>query len=61
MFIHDGPLSNAAHNSHEMSNINRLGCFEALCRRLEAAHDLDYIIVDLSPGASALAQMIVTR
>ncbi len=59
--MHDDSLSTAANNPKDLANVNKLGCFTRLCRLLEEAYHLDYIIVDLSPGASALNKIIVTR
>lgn len=61
IFMHDDSLSTAANNPKDLANVNKLGCFTRLCRLLEEAYHLDYIIVDLSPGASALNKIIVTR
>lgn len=59
IFDHDASLAKVDYR--DFSSINQLGGFGALCDALEAHYDLDYIIVDLSPGASALNKIIVLR
>lgn len=59
IFDHDNSLSTA--NIREPDSINKLGGFGELCRMLEERYSLDYIIVDLSPGATAMTRTIVMR
>jgi hypothetical protein len=42
-------------------SVNKLGAFSKLCKSLEDRYNLDYIIVDLSPGTTALNRTVIMR
>lgn len=42
-------------------SVNKLGGFSKLCKSLENHYNLDYIIVDLSPGTTALNRTVIMR
>ncbi|KAL4442450.1 hypothetical protein ABPG77_005034 [Micractinium sp. CCAP 211/92] len=57
LFEHDSAL--AAVNSNQLNSINALGGFNKYCTLIEKKYKLDFIVVDLSPGASALTRTVI--
>jgi hypothetical protein len=42
-------------------SITKYGAFEHLCKKLERHYNLDFIVVDLSPGTSAFNRSVIMR